>query len=449
MTKEYFQDIVPPTGGNKNRPSVPDEREDVDTQTENSRGIRNIGVSRTRQRMNDRLTDGPKLRIKSPVSGVPHWVMGLLGVIVVCVLGGYFLFAFRQTTVTVTPRTQSVTFDAGTPFNAFPVTSETAGALGYSVETKDLEESTTVTTPAGAQPSQPHKASGTVTVYNAYSAQPVRLVKNTRFQTPDGLIFRAPSDIVVPGKKGANPGTVSVTLVADQDGSQYNIGPTNKFTVPGLQSTAAMYSNVYAQSTVAMSGGADASASAAAVNSAVVDLRAKLQKEAADAADAFNATSTIAFPGLVQITYQDVPADTSGGTTVTVKEQAHVEIPVFDRVAFSRVVAQLVTADADSGSFDLIGGSGYGATPTASSTNLGTDPIVFAMHGSATLIWDVDANTLATDLAGRDKGAFQTVIAGFPGIQEAHARIEPFWSKSFPKDPKKIVITVQQPPQSQ
>lgn len=451
MTKEYFQDIVPPTGGGQKKHKAP-ASEEVDTedmQSEGGRGIRNIGVSRTRQRMNDRLVDAPRMRLKSPVSGVPHWVMGIAGAALVVLVGGYFLFAFRQTTVTVVPRTQSVTFDAGTPFNAFPVTSSAAGALGYTVETRDLEESATATVPEGSKPQQPHKAAGTVTAVNSYSAQPVRLVKNTRFQTPDGLIFRAPSDIVIPGKKGANPGTVSVTLIADEDGSKYNVGPVDKLTVPGLKSTPAMYAGVYAKATAAMTGGADATAGAAAINTTISDLRTKLQKEAEDAATSLTGTSTIAFPGLIQVTYQDVPAEGDSSTSVTVKEQAHVQIPVFDRIAFSRVVAQLVTADAETGSFDLVGGTGFGSTPTASSTALGTDPLVFAMHGSASLVWEVDTGALATALAGRDQGAFQTIITGFPGVQEAHARIEPFWKKTFPSDPKKIVITVQQPPQAQ
>jgi hypothetical protein len=210
-----------------------------------------------------------------------------------------------------------------------------------------------------------------------------------------------------------------------------------------------MYAGVYAKATTAMTGGADATAGAAAINTAIAELRTKLQKEAEDAATGLSGTSTIAFPGLIQITYQDVPTTGDSSTSVTVKEQAHVQIPVFDRIAFSRVVAQLVTADAETGSFDLVGGTGFGATPTASSTTLGTDPLVFAMHGSASLVWEVDTGALATALAGRDQGAFQTIITGFPGVQEAHARIEPFWKKTFPADPKKIVITVQQPPQAQ
>ena len=56
------------------------------------------------------------------------------------------------------------------------------------------------------------------------------------------------------------------------------------------------------------------------------------------------------------------------------------------------------------------------------------------------------ARTLARTLAGRDGSAFQTIInKEFPGIKEAKARIEPFWSNTFPKDPASIRIVVSEP----
>ena len=46
------------------------------------------------------------------------------------------------------------------------------------------------------------KAQGELTVYNNYSEAPQILIKNTRFQTEDGKIFRIGDSITVPGKTG-------------------------------------------------------------------------------------------------------------------------------------------------------------------------------------------------------------------------------------------------------
>jgi hypothetical protein len=92
----------------------------------------------------------------------------------------------------------------------------------------------------------------------------------------------------------------------------------------------------------------------------------------------------------------------------------------------------------------LIGGTGYGAQPTNSTpVVLGTDPVDFSLVGSAQILWSIDTSALAKALAGRDQSVFQTVIGGFPGIEAARARIEPFWNNSFPSDPSKINIVIQ------
>jgi hypothetical protein len=187
---------------------------------------------------------------------------------------------FRSTSVTVIPRSHTIVFDAGKTFTAYPATSAPAGALTYSVQTFDVDD----TAPVASQGSThtEHKASGSVTIVNQYSTSPVKFVKNTRFQTPDGLVFRAPADITIPAMQNGNPGTVTVTLIADQAGDKYNIPPTAHFSLPGLQGSA-MYDKVYARSSAPFAGGfsGDEPTVAADVKSAAIaqmqsDLRDKV-----------------------------------------------------------------------------------------------------------------------------------------------------------------------------
>lgn len=83
------------------------------------------------------------------------------------------------------------------------------------------------------------KASGLVTIINNHTAnQP--LVVTTRLLTPDNLLFRIQSSVNVPAA-----GKVEVAAKADQEGSQYLIGPT-KFTIPGLSQN--LQQKIYAES---------------------------------------------------------------------------------------------------------------------------------------------------------------------------------------------------------
>lgn len=100
------------------------------------------------------------------------------------------------------------------------------------------------------------KASGTITIYNKSTASQ-RLVATTRFQSPQGIIFRIPQTINVPAalKNGdtITPGLIESTVIADKPGSEYNIG-TTKFLIPGFEGTP-KYEYFYAVSKTEMSGG--------------------------------------------------------------------------------------------------------------------------------------------------------------------------------------------------
>ncbi len=104
------------------------------------------------------------------------------------------------------------------------------------------------------------KAKGIITIYNKYSTQPQPLVATTRFMSENGKLFRLVKGLTIPGTTVENgqikPGSIEAQIVADEAGSDFNIQPT-KFTIPGFKSTPSKYSQFYAQSEKAMSGGGD------------------------------------------------------------------------------------------------------------------------------------------------------------------------------------------------
>lgn len=478
MAKDYFQDIVPPANGqdrpsslpNRERPGTPipirtapaaaptieqpASQETAENDAEpvvlppepGERSIRNIQASRPRIRpMGDIRADGREVPpIGMSGSRRPRgtrwwlWIAAAVSLIVLAIL---LFIAFRPTVVTVIPRSHPVSFDTASQFTAYPAATAATGTLPYTLQSSDLEDSSVVASQGTVHAED--KASGLITVYNDLQSAPLKLLKNTRFETPDGLIFRAPAEIVIPGKSASKPGQVSVTVIADQAGEKYNVAP-GKFTLPGLKSSPDSYAHVYAQSSAAMTGGFigdKPGVAPGALESARAEVRSRLEGKAR--ATAIVSESTVSFPDLMQITYQDLPntTETSGG--VRVHESAHVVVPVFAADAFASAVADAISADAGDASIALVPGSGFSAQMETASSSLGADPITFTLSGSARLIWNVDTMALAQALAGRDQAAFQTIVSTVPSIQEAHARIEPFWNKTFPKDPKAIKITVE------
>ncbi len=372
----------------------------------------------------------------------PIWLWLTIGVSIL-VLIAIAMVAFRSTSVTVSPRVHTVVFDETAHFTAYPAATAASGTLPYMLESSDIEDSEVVPTQGTQQVSD--RASGNITVYNEYSADPVKLIKNTRFETPDGLIFRVPADVMVPGKRAGVAGSISVTVFADVAGEKYNVGPIAKFTLPGLKSNAAMYSGVYAKSAAAMTGGfvgERPGVAPATLEAAKTSVRARLEDKAhATISSRANDSSTVV-PGLVHITYQSLPSTTEAGGGLRIHERAHVEIPVFPADMFAKTIAESVSADAAAGVRFEKGDNFAGQTSSDTALENALD---FTLAGTARLIWVVDSAALAAALAGHEEAAFQGIVANFPSIQEAHARIEPFWKSSFPTDPSSIKVQIGDP----
>ncbi len=111
--------------------------------------------------------------------------------------------------------------------------------------------------PAAGEKHVERKASGEIIIYNAYSSRDQRLIPNTRFEAPDGRIYRIPDPVVVPGTRVEGgeviPGSVEVKVYADAPGEEYNKELTD-FTIPGFKGDP-RYESFYARSKTSMTGG--------------------------------------------------------------------------------------------------------------------------------------------------------------------------------------------------
>ena len=441
MARHYKHDITPK-----------DERSETEDEPRLApeRSIRDIEPSAARVRMQRHAPVRPVSYAVQPVPRRSRWGVWIAAIVALVILGGAAaLIFFPSTSVAVTPHTQIIPFDAATSFTAYPEAAAAPGTIRYTAISQVFEDSAVVA--ASGMEKVDEKATGQVTIYNAYSEKPVRLIKNTRFQAANGLIYRIPASVDVPGKTASGPGSIQVTLFADQTGDTYNLPPQDKLTVPGLKSTPDMFNGVYAKSTVAFSGGFSGerpAVPAATLDAARSEVRGRLNEKAQQLA-ATVPEGSLAFSGLTNVSFETLPPTEEPGGGVRIHEKATVVMPVFPEAAFAQSIGQAVSASAEGQSLMIRFDDAISAT--ASSTlaqgEYGQKPLVFSLSGTGQLVWNVDGAVLAQALAGKEEAAFQTIIGGFPGIEEARARITPFWQHSFPKDPAKVTIEIQDPPQ--
>ena len=479
MAKDYFQDIIPP-GDDSNPPQsfrprplppqppeepaqdgprsipikTPPPGDDGGFDDAAPRGIRSIQApARPRPyrpaiaptTMERDFREGPPMS-----GGVPPrrssrlWMWAGASVVVLCVVAG-LLFFFGSTTITVTPKSRTAELNSAA-LSAREESSAPEGTLSYTMQTFDLEDSEVVAA-QGTTPVE-SKASGSITISNSYSATPLKFIKTTRFESPQGLIYRAASDIVVPGKKGSVPGTVTVTVIADQPGDQYNIGPTTKFTLPGLKTNPAMYAAVSAKSSAAMSGGASGDqpgTAPGALEAAVSLVRGRLEAKAHEAAAAQVKDDALVFPELITVTYESQPTTKEAGDSVRIHEKAHIEIPVFPKEAFAQAVAKIAFTDPDNLPVTIEPGEDFTVNALTQGDGAEAGVLNLVASGKALIIWKVDSAALAAALAGKDSSAFQGIANGFPSVLEANARIAPFWKNTFPSNATDIKIVVVKP----
>ena len=293
------------------------------------------------------------------------------------------------------------------------------------------------------------KASGKITIYNNWSTSSQRLIKNTRFETAEGLIFRIAESVNVPGQKisggSVTPGSVEAVVYADAPGPRYNIGPS-AFTIPGFKSDSARYSGLTARSSTSMSGGFVGNmkkVEKAELNMAVAELKQLSMDDAYESFKAQVPENLVVTRGAIFSVYSDEPAVSSTGDKTLVTITASSTVYVFDRQALSVYLAQKVFTSYNGepivvGNFDEL--SFAQKTETLSGKAPVANRIVFAVTGEADFIWQFDAPAISEQLAGKQLKNINSVLSKFESVKTAEASIKPFWKRIFPKSPDKIRV---------
>jgi len=409
--------------------------------------IRNIPVSGGNHRRNapkERFEDDiplPRRRKRSK-----KFLWWTLGAVVVCALAGLLLSTlFEGATVTITPKTQQIT----PPANIIALPDAPDGSLGY--QTVSLSQSATTTATASGTTHVSTSASGVITIYNAYSTASQALVTNTRFEAPDGKIYRIHSATTVPGATKnvdgtLTPGSVVVTVYADAAGADYNRTDPTTFTIPGFQGDP-RYKAFSAQSTAPITGGFvgdQPAVSTADMQAAQLKLQSELDSSLRSSVTTQIPQGYLPVQGSLNVTYTDIAEAAGTGTTVSLSQSASATMAMIKSVDLAAILAKLLVTGYGGEAIDF-GTPDPLVLQLASSTPNDTGPLTILLQGNPTLVWQFDQGALKTALLGKDKSTFQTTIETFaPAIEKAEASIRPFWKSTFPTDPSKLSIDIEQ-----
>ena len=365
----------------------------------------------------------------------------ILAVTLFIVAGGIALAStlFHRAYVTVTPQR----FDAVIQ-DSFTLSPDSS-TLPY--QKVVAEDTLTKAVPATGSKQVSDRASGTIIIYNAYSTASLRLITNTQFASPDGLIYRIHTPVSIPGyttKAGLKvPGSLEATVYADNPGDKYNVGLTD-FTVPKLKEQAPdLYALVYARSKTPMTGGfvgQKAVVNQTVRNQAIQDLKTELDRTLRAKISENAPPHSFVFDDTIRIIYTE-GTDTVVDGNAVISVSGSAVAPALDETMFANALARSAkisyqedTKLENPNDLDII----LGDTGSAAAGN----PLTIRVSGTAKLIASFSIVQLAQDLAAKSKDAVAMVQTGYPGIASMDVQAYPFWLGSLPSDPAKIRIEV-------
>lgn len=383
---------------------------------------------------NDEL-DRPKRSKK------PKIIFIMVATILIVGLAGFVMTIFASASVNVTPKSQEVEVDV-----EIPVAMESVSG-GVRYEVVKSTKSKTVTVAAAGEEAAELRASGKIVIYNDFSTEPQRLVTRTRFESPEGLIYRIQEGVVVPGKQvgggSETPGSVEVEVFADEAGEKYNIKKTD-FTIPGFKNDTARYSKFYARSLTDMTGGfvgnrktVSSDQKEAAFRTMDEELKIELEK---DLKTKIPEGLVLLPQGVLYESRELAPKESSSAVEIG-KEMT----------AYALMLSAKELSDAITGKYIAQSEEWQNIKPTVldfSLLNVESLPsgvqsgenMTLHLVGRAKIVADIDKNAIKQQLLGAPRESTAGLVDETNGISKITTVIRPAWKTSFPSNPLRIYV---------
>ena len=438
---------------------VPKESEDADEEEEEE-GVMEEAVSAREEeeqsfiREEDRFFKKRKLpppgagdeeEEEAPERGSRKWVgwVAALVVVVIAVLAAVtvvFGSAKIEIVFKQTPWNYSGNFVADKAVSTINAATDVMPAQVFT-----LPKNVTQLFPATGKDNVSLKAQGTITIYNAYSSAPQPLVATTRFVTPDGKIFRLVSKVVVPGASIVNgkivPSSTTATVAADQAGSDYNIGPTPKLTIPGFQGTAKYdaFSGALLSGTSGGFVGVKAVPTASDIASAKQKVTDILSSELQNGLSGGYTSNFKILSGAtnMQIVKLTVNTSTDQNGQFSVYGEGVLTAIGFDENAFKAFLLSLAQSTEPTSTF-----SGLTLNYTNVVPDFANGKLSFSVAAQGSLEPALSTPDFLASISGKSIADAKSAIAALPQLQDGSISVWPAWLWQIPGNAKRIQLTV-------
>lgn len=315
---------------------------------------------------------------------------------------------------------------------------------------KEKEVALTVPT-TGKSGGAKQKASGTVIIYNNYSAESQPLVATTRLETADGKLFRLVSGVTVPGMTNKNgpkeAGTIEAEVIADQTGEEYNIDATT-FHITGFKGSP-KYDAFSAKSVKTMTGGGNGGTSDMAMVAKVdIDTAFAQAKEKIKEDFLNEARGELGPDEKILDEQMDImalaPAGTPQiGTIATAfeyKNTFQLRAFVFSEKIIREKIENMNAKNLHNARFKPVSSN---ITYSDTTANFSDGTLRLVAHALVTMESDINKDALKEALLGQHKDNMRKILERFPEVKKMEVNFYPQWFvESIPKNKNRVSIIV-------
>ncbi|MFB6212224.1 MAG: hypothetical protein ABEI53_00175 [Candidatus Magasanikbacteria bacterium] len=444
--EKIFADIVP-RGGSSETPYDDPKEESNDFETSEEDFLK----KKNEEKNEGNGFFGSGLKLPSPQMGKKKKLTAFISLILLTGLGYYLATSILPTaSIAVALESKSKTFKervvVSSNFSSSSVSKSNIKIPGEIITAqknirKDFSSSEVV------EKKVTKRARGKIKVFNNYGPTSITLVKNTRFKSPDGLVYKSTSKVVVPPakKRGGEiiPSSVEVTVRAARAGRKYNTEKISneKWTIPGFKESnlEEMYRGFYARPVSLMKGGL--------VGTRVAPSKKKLR----EARKEVRKELLSALRGQIKVLHSsDLKILPRGGqflveeTNVKKKKKGE-GFTVFmsgtlKKIGFNEEQLKKVLRD------KLISTS-YPVRIVNSkfkykniNSNWSKSQMEFTIEGRLETKPRINKSKIKAQVLGKTENLMKPVIFDIHGLKEAKVSLWPFWVKEVPSDPSKVRI---------
>ena len=297
--------------------------------------------------------------------------------------------------------------------------------------------------PANAQEQIESKAKGKLIIHNNFSSEFQVLVATTRFESPEGKIFRLNNRVIIPGAKVVNgqiiPSTLEVQVTADQPGEDYNIQPSSGWKIPGFKGSP-KYNSFFAEAPAAMTGGFIGQKSVPTsddIIAAKISLKGTLEDSLKGQMLLLNSERFKLFDEAINFTLlkEEVYEVTNTEGNFSVFAEAELRYLVFDEEMFQQALLEKIkeqfkeeleivelNINFENIESDLIAGT-----------------MTFITKGSVVLMPPLDVDKWRKNILGLRE---ERLISDLPGFEGAKISFWPFWVHKVPQREGRVRITI-------